>query len=51
MLGGLMLAALDTEGRPSLAWRAKRTGREARQHAGELVAHTTDRVSTLVPGH
>ncbi|MDN5796117.1 MAG: DoxX family protein [Intrasporangium sp.] len=35
LLGGLLLAAVDTEGRPSLAWRAKhagqRTGRELKQ--------------------
>ena len=27
LLGGLMLASADTEGRPSLAWRARRAGR------------------------
>jgi uncharacterized membrane protein YphA (DoxX/SURF4 family) len=27
LLGGLMLAAADTEGKPSLAWRARRAGR------------------------
>jgi putative oxidoreductase len=31
MLGGLMLAAVDTEGRPGLAWRA----RHASHHAAE----------------
>lgn len=34
MLGGLLLASVDTEGRPSLAWRAKRAAR----HAGERVS-------------
>jgi putative oxidoreductase len=29
MLGGLILAATDTEGAPSLTWRAKRTARKA----------------------
>jgi putative oxidoreductase len=33
LLGGLMLAAVDTEGRPGLAWRA--------QHAGHHVAHSS----------
>jgi uncharacterized membrane protein YphA (DoxX/SURF4 family) len=33
MLGGLMLAAVDTEGRPGLAWRA--------QHAGHHVVDTS----------
>jgi len=30
MLGGLILAAVDTEGRPSLGWRARRAARRAR---------------------
>ena len=49
MLGGLMLAAVDTEGRPGLAWRTqhaaqhagagtRRTGRTARREA-RLAAH------------
>jgi putative oxidoreductase len=29
MLGGLILAATDTEGRPSVSWRAKRRARQA----------------------
>jgi uncharacterized membrane protein YphA (DoxX/SURF4 family) len=29
MLGGLILAATDTEGRPSLSWRARRRARPA----------------------
>lgn len=35
LLGGLMLAAVDTEGRPGLAWRA--------QHASHHVADTSRR--------
>ena len=34
LLGGLMLASVDTEGKPSVAWRAKRAAR----HAGHRVA-------------
>ena len=34
MLGGLLLAASDTEGRPSITWRGKR----AMRHAGERVS-------------
>lgn len=30
LLGGLILAAVDTEGAPSLGWRAKRTARKVR---------------------
>jgi uncharacterized membrane protein YphA (DoxX/SURF4 family) len=35
MMGGLLLASVDTEGRPSLAWRAKRGARHAREAASE----------------
>ncbi len=31
LLGGLVLAALDTEGAPSLGWRARRAARRARR--------------------
>ena len=31
LLGGLILAALDTEGAPSLGWRARRAARRARR--------------------
>jgi len=34
MLGGLLLASVDTAGKPSVAWRAKRAAR----HAGHRVA-------------
>lgn len=36
MLGGLVLAALDTEGRPGLAWRAS----HAKEHAELAADHT-----------
>ena len=36
MFGGLLLAALDTEGRPGLAWRA----RHATEHASAAVRRT-----------
>ncbi len=36
MLGGLILAALDTEGRPGLAWRTQ----HAAEHAGLRAGHT-----------
>jgi uncharacterized membrane protein YphA (DoxX/SURF4 family) len=35
MMGGLLIASLDTEGRPSLAWRAKRGARHAREAAAD----------------
>jgi uncharacterized membrane protein YphA (DoxX/SURF4 family) len=36
MLGGLILAGLDTEGRPGLAWRAKHAASGARREAKHL---------------
>jgi putative oxidoreductase len=37
MMGGLLLASVDTEGKPGLAWRAKRQARHAREVAAEQV--------------
>ncbi|MEP6852407.1 MAG: DoxX family protein [bacterium] len=31
ILGGLLLATVDTEGRPSLGWRARRAGRDVQR--------------------
>lgn len=36
VLGGLIIAANDTEGRPGMAWRAKRVAQDARREAGQL---------------
>lgn len=36
MLGGLLLASVDTEGKPSLAWWARRGARSARERAASL---------------
>ena len=36
MLGGLLLGAVDTEGKPGVAWRARRAARDARREAGHL---------------
>jgi len=36
LLGGLLLAAVDTEGRPSLGWWARRTPSMVRHTAGDL---------------
>lgn len=36
MLGGLLLAAVDTDGRPGLAWRARHGARAARREAKHL---------------
>jgi uncharacterized membrane protein YphA (DoxX/SURF4 family) len=49
MLGGLMLAAVDTEGRPSVAWRARRMVRNAlpAADAGHLAEAPLDAVASL----
>ncbi len=39
LLGGLLLAAVDTGGAPSLTWRAKRAARRARDTASLVVEH------------
>jgi putative oxidoreductase len=36
MLGGLLIAAADTGGSPSLAWRRKKASRAAGRHLGDL---------------
>lgn len=46
LLGGLMLAAVDTEGRPSVGWRARRAvhnASDATRHAAEDAAEATRR--------
>jgi putative oxidoreductase len=39
MLGGLLLAAADTEGRPSMSWRAHRAAEHASDKIGDMAAH------------
>ncbi|BBX22189.1 hypothetical protein MTER_16000 [Mycolicibacter terrae] len=55
LIGGLMIAAFDTEGKPSLGWRARRAARHAYRRAatalpttsGDAVLETVgDKVST-----
>lgn len=36
VLGGLLLAGVDTEGKPGVAWRARRAARDARREVGHL---------------
>lgn len=36
MLGGLLLASVDTEGRPGVAWRARRAARDVKREARQL---------------
>ncbi len=42
ILGGLVLAAFDTEGAPSLAWRARRAARKTSERASELASSTRE---------
>lgn len=42
MLGGLILAAVDTEAKPSVAWRARRGARKLAAQAGAAAASTTE---------
>jgi uncharacterized membrane protein YphA (DoxX/SURF4 family) len=47
MMGGLLLAGVDTEGKPGIAWRARRAARDVRREARQLAkqAHTEARVA------
>lgn len=36
MVGGLLLASVDTEGRPGVAWRVRHAATDARREAGHL---------------
>jgi len=38
MLGGLLIASFDTEGKPGVAWRTRRAARDARREAGHLAS-------------
>ncbi len=46
MMGGLMLAAVDTEGKPGVAWRARRAATDVRREAKGL-ARTARREAKL----
>lgn len=46
LTGGVLLASVDTNGKPSLAWRAEHLAADAKKNAGHLAADvrkTTDR--------
>ena len=38
IFGGLVIASFDTEGKPGVAWRARRAARDARREAGHFAA-------------
>jgi len=46
MMGGLMLAAVDTEGKPGVAWRARRAAADVRREA-KVLARTARREAKL----
>ncbi|MBF4160869.1 DoxX family membrane protein [Nocardioides acrostichi] len=46
MLGGLVIAAGDTDGKPGVAWRTKRAAKDARKEAGHL-AHSARQEAKL----
>lgn len=48
MLGGLLIATADTEGRPSLGWRARRAAGSAGGWVTDTAQSTTDRASGAV---
>lgn len=56
MLGGLLLAAMDTEGAPSLRWRAKKAAGKATASISSIGGHAphaasfTEHVSALADG-
>jgi putative oxidoreductase len=47
LVGGLLIAGVDTEGKPGVAWRARRAGRDLRREARTLArqARTEARVA------
>jgi uncharacterized membrane protein YphA (DoxX/SURF4 family) len=49
MFGGLVFAALDVEGRPSLPWRARRATRRTKDAAARGVSHTADVLHDALP--
>jgi uncharacterized membrane protein YphA (DoxX/SURF4 family) len=46
VVGGLIIAAGDTDGKPGVAWRARRAARDARREATRL-AHDARRETKL----
>jgi putative oxidoreductase len=47
MMGGLLLAGVDTEGKPGVVWRARRAARDVRREARQLAkqARTESRLA------
>jgi putative oxidoreductase len=49
LLGGLLLAAADTHGKPSAAWRAKHAARSAANSVQGAAGSVRDTVSSVLP--
>jgi putative oxidoreductase len=47
MLGGLLLAAVDTEGKPGVAWRARRAATDVRREARQLAKDARHQTSLV----
>jgi putative oxidoreductase len=50
LLGGLMLAAADTHGKPSVAWRVRRATRTAGEKVQDAADSVGDTVRSIMPG-
>lgn len=48
ILGGVLLAAVDTEGKPSVGWRARRAARQLRENAA-VTAHKAAALTDHTP--
>ena len=51
ILGGVLLAAVDTEGKPSVGWRARRAARAAGAVAKDKAHSLGESVHDLLPSH
>jgi putative oxidoreductase len=47
ILGGVLLAAVDTHGKPSIGWRARRAAADLRSSAGDTASALSDKASAL----
>jgi uncharacterized membrane protein YphA (DoxX/SURF4 family) len=50
LIGGLMIAAGDTHGKPSVAWRARHAARAAADGAADVADSVKDTVRSALPG-
>jgi uncharacterized membrane protein YphA (DoxX/SURF4 family) len=48
LIGGLIIAAVDTEGRPSLGWRGRRAARKVSESVSDAFAHALPNSNTAL---